>query len=153
MHLVTPYRYCHQKGRRIVWGIGGDCAFCRRTSCTESPTDRTETHAVVDSNIQVPYLFAPCTDYVMLHRTDCRSYTTNSDVTVTVIALPPCKLHVDRSHLRQNICPWTDRKSTKIFVDVNKTCLIFICPWTDRKSTKISVRGQTEKAQIQLQQI
>ena len=28
--------------------------LCRRTSCMESPTDRTETHAVVDSNIQAP---------------------------------------------------------------------------------------------------
>jgi len=31
-----------------------DCILCHHISCMESPTDRTETHAVVDSNIQAP---------------------------------------------------------------------------------------------------
>jgi len=30
------------------------CILCHPTSCMELPTDRTETHAVVDSNIQAP---------------------------------------------------------------------------------------------------
>ena len=30
------------------------CILCRYISCMESPTDRTETHAVVDGNIQAP---------------------------------------------------------------------------------------------------
>jgi len=50
-------------------------------------TDRTETHAVVDSNIQAPsevFFFARRTDYVMHLQADCRRRTTNSAVTVTV---------------------------------------------------------------------
>jgi len=54
----------------------------------ESPTDRTETHAVVDSNIQAPshFFFARRTDYVMHLRADRRRRTTNAAVTVTVSA-------------------------------------------------------------------
>jgi len=45
------------KNRAANWW---PCIFCHRTSCMESPVDRTETHAVVGSNIQAPsevYLF------------------------------------------------------------------------------------------------
>jgi len=64
------------KNRAATWR---PCIFCRRTSCMESPTDRTETHAVVDSNIQAPSqvfsFFAPRTDCVMHLRADCRRRT------------------------------------------------------------------------------
>jgi len=52
----------------------------------ESPTNRTETHAVIHSNIQAPskvFFFAWHSDYVMHLRADCRRCTTNSAVTVT----------------------------------------------------------------------
>jgi len=39
------------KNRAADWRL---CILCRRTSCIESLTDRTETRAVVDSNIQAP---------------------------------------------------------------------------------------------------
>jgi len=74
------------KNRAANWW---PCILCRRTLCVESPTDRTETHAVVDSNIQAPsevFFFARRTDYVMRLQTDCRRRTTNSAVTVTVTA-------------------------------------------------------------------
>ena len=49
--------------------IGDRAILCRRNSCMESPTDRTESHAIVDSNVQAPSevfsFFAPRTDYVM----------------------------------------------------------------------------------------
>jgi len=56
----------------------------------ESVTDRTETHAVVDNNIQLSFkdisveLSIPPTDYGMHHRANCRRHTTNAAVTVTV---------------------------------------------------------------------
>ena len=62
----------------------GDRAFSVAAShaCMKSHTDRTETHAVVDINIQAPseVFFTPRTDYVMHLRADCRRRTTNSAV-------------------------------------------------------------------------
>ena len=62
------------------------CILCRRTSCMESPIDRTETHAVVDSNIQAPSeVFSLSHGVLTLHlRADRSSRTTNYAVTVTV---------------------------------------------------------------------
>jgi len=50
----------------------------------ESPTNRTETHAGIDSSIHAwgLFVFAPRTDYVMHLRAVCRRRTTNSAVTV-----------------------------------------------------------------------
>ena len=56
--------------------------------CVESVADRTETHAVVDNNIQgssKDIQHTPPTDYRMCHLTNCRRRTTNAAVTVTVI--------------------------------------------------------------------
>ena len=54
----------------------------------ESPYDRTETHAVVDSNIQAPsevFLSLSHGILTVMHlQADCRRRTTNSTVTVTV---------------------------------------------------------------------
>ena len=68
--------------------------LCRCTPCVESVADRTETHAVVDNNIQasskdnsvqLSTLLPLTTDYRMRHRTNCRRRTTNAAVTVTDI--------------------------------------------------------------------
>ena len=54
----------------------GDRAFSVAASraCMKSHTDRTETHAVVDINIQAPseVFFTPRTDYVMHLQADCK---------------------------------------------------------------------------------
>jgi len=53
----------------------------------ESPTDRTETHAIVDSNTQAPsevFSFPHCTLTIIMHlQADCKRRTTNSAATVT----------------------------------------------------------------------
>ena len=62
---LQQWRPYSTKNRPANWW---PCILCRRTSCMESPTDRTETHAVVDSNIQASsevFFFAQHTDYVM----------------------------------------------------------------------------------------
>ena len=57
-----------------IAAIWRPCIPRRRTSCMESVTDRTETHAVVDNNIQLSFkdisveLSVPPTDYGMHHR-------------------------------------------------------------------------------------
>ena len=76
------------KNRAANWW---QCILCRCTSCMESPTDRTRTHAVVDSNIQAPSeVFSFSHGVLTMHlRADCTRRTTKSAVTVTVTTTQP----------------------------------------------------------------
>jgi len=58
-HSITLFTARLQQRRPLPTSAANwwPCILCRRTSCMESPTDRTETHAVVDSNIQTRDVF------------------------------------------------------------------------------------------------